>query len=286
MTRSKTRLLRGQSGAPARSPREREKKRRRGRPCLRRLMKKSPSLGTTRRTRPGMVQSSTLSGLAPTLRSLALLYLCRYNTDTDAEMSDSSDFEVSSSWAFGGLWRCLHGGWLTTAHLAFQDEDEDSWESDELETTPQRDTLSPPEQVRGPSIHAALARAHTERLTRVLPRLMVMVMQDLRGIVGLVRGKGVKPVLCEVGGQNLNCCNLLLQVPDPTWIPRITEPGQRDSDSISVRARASSRSRSWRRKDKRKTWSPRETTFQRHLTFFYAHNSTHYRAYGRTTLGD
>ncbi len=32
--------------------------------------------------------------------------------------------------------------------------------------------------------------------------------------MGLVRGKGVKPVLCEVGGQNLNCCNLLLQVPD------------------------------------------------------------------------
>jgi hypothetical protein len=43
-------------------------------------------------------------GLAPNRRSLALLYLCRYNTDTDAEMSDSSDFEVSSSWALGGLW--------------------------------------------------------------------------------------------------------------------------------------------------------------------------------------
>lgn len=91
-----------------------------------------------------------------------------YNTDTDAEMSDSSDFE---------------------------DEDEDSWESDELETTPQRDTLSPPEQ-------------------------------DLRGIVGLVRGKGVKPVLCEVGGQNLNCCNLLLQGSSKLEEPIVEKKGQ------------------------------------------------------------
>jgi hypothetical protein len=30
-----------------------------------------------------------------------------------------------------------------------------------------------------------------------------------------VQGKGVKPVLCEVGGHNLNCCNLLLQVLSP-----------------------------------------------------------------------
>jgi hypothetical protein len=125
----------------------------------------------------------------------------RYNTDTDEEMSDSSEFEVRAA---GSVIERLGCKQLTSA--PHQDEDEDGWESDEMEMALQRDTLSPPEQVHARAMltPASIKLAH-----------YVSVTQDLRGIVGLVQGKGVKPVLCEVGGHNLNCCNLLLQVLSP-----------------------------------------------------------------------